>query len=140
MKAAFGFGIMIIFFMSCGGRGVQPVSVSTGGDVMNKVAGTWTRIGKECNAMGENCMNPTADEQAMRWFLSKDGTGSLSDTRRGREFNVPISYTLSGKVLTEKDNAGNTYVNTVISVTDTVMVIDQPFKDRRIINKYQKAE
>lgn len=140
MKAAVACGLMVIFIISCGGRGAQQASLGAGGDVLNKVAGTWTRIGKECDAKGDNCVNPTADEQALRWMLSKDGTGSLSDTRRSREFNMPISYTISGNVLTEKDSAGNTYVNTVISVTDKVMIINQPFKDRRIINKYQKAE
>ncbi len=140
MKAAVACGIMIIIFASCGGRGAQQVSVGAGGDVLNKVAGTWARVGKECDAKGENCVNPTADEQAMRWMLSKDGTGSVTDSRAGRNLNIPISYTLSGMVLMEKDSAGNTYVNTVISVTDSEMIIDQPYMGRRIINKYRKAE
>jgi hypothetical protein len=140
MKAALALGIMIIIFASCGGRGAQPASVGAGGDILNRVAGTWARVGKECDAKGDNCVNPTADEQAMRWMLSKDGTGSVTDSRAGRNLNIPISYTLSGNVLTEKDNAGNIFVNTVISVTDRDMIIDQPYLGRRIINKYRKAE
>ena len=76
----------------------------------------------------------------MRWTLMKDGTGSLVDRRGAKLYSIPITYTLTGNILTEKDAHGNAYETKIISVTDKEMVLNQKFQEKWYINKYQKTE
>lgn len=145
MRRTMGVSAAVLCFLgaillSCGGRNTATPTVSADAGMGTRVIGTWFRIGKECDGKGDNCRNTTESERAMRWLLSKDGTGSVTESRGGAGINIPITWTATGNVITEKDPGGNTFVNTVISITDTVMVIDQPYQGRRIVNRYQKAE
>lgn len=140
MKAVIAACSVVFLIVACGGRNVPTVSAGSEVGIGEKIAGTWFRVGKECDGKGDNCVSTTDQERAMRWLLSRDGTGSVTDNRAGSGINIPITYTVSGNVITEKDSGGNTFVNTVISVTDKAMVVDQPYQDRRIVNRYQKVE
>lgn len=132
--------ILAAVILSCGGRNTATPTVSADAGIGARVIGTWFRIGKECDGKGDNCRDTTESERSMRWLLLKDGTGSVTERRGSAGINIPITWAATGNVITEKDASGNTFVNTVISVTDTVMVIDQPYQGRRIVNRYQKAE
>jgi len=142
MKSSMAVCIALLFVLSCGGRPAtdEGANLKAGQDVGKMVVGEWSRVGKECDGTGQNCQATTVDEGAMVWRLSADGTGLVTDRRPGRSLNLAITYTVIGNVLTEKDVKGNVFVNSVITVNDKFLVIDQPFQGRRIVNKYEKQQ